>query len=45
VPATGGRLCGWRAATRHRLRVGAVVSIVVTTPNAVGKVRVVTVRK
>ena len=32
-------------AFRKRLRVGAVVSIAVTTPNAVGKVRVLTVRK
>jgi Putative metal-binding motif len=30
---------------RKRLRVGAVVSIAVTTPNAVGKVRVLTIRK
>ena len=30
---------------RQRLRVGAVVTIAVTTPNAVGKVRVLTVRK
>src|SRR3954452_18830511 len=32
-------------AFRKRLRVGAVVSIAVTTPNAVGKVRVLTVKR